>query len=151
MATSDDLERVLQSELDLAETLFDLLSRKQRAIVDLDIDALTALTREAEDLVEPLQKLERERTQLVVLLGGGRGNGGDGRLPEGIDQLAALLPESAAARLTQRAARLRLAVERIVNVNRRNKALLDTSLRFVRETLRFVTDDHRRNLVDHKA
>jgi flagellar biosynthesis/type III secretory pathway chaperone len=151
MATSEELERVLQSELDLTETLYALLTRKQRAIIDLDVDGLTALTKEAEDLVEPLRKLERERTQLVMELAGTVSGDADGRVPEGIDRLAALLPAGVSTRLTDRAVRLRLTVERIVKVNRQNKALLDSSLRFVRETLRFVTDDHRRNLVDHKA
>lgn len=151
MATSEELEHVLQSELDLAETLYALLTRKQKAIVDLDIDALAALTKEAEDLVCPLKKLERERTELIAGLTPGVSGPRDSRVPEGIEQVAASLPAPAAARLTERATRLRISVERIVKINHQNKMLIESSLRFVRETLRFVTDDRRRNLVDHKA
>jgi flagellar biosynthesis/type III secretory pathway chaperone len=47
-------------------------------------------------------------------------------------------------------ARLRTVSERIIHMNEHNRILLQRSMRFVQETLRLVTEDHTRQLVDHR-
>jgi hypothetical protein len=49
------------------------------------------------------------------------------------------------------AARLKTVVERILHMNNQNRLHLQRSLRFVQDTLRLVTDDHTRQLVDHRV
>jgi hypothetical protein len=42
-------------------------------------------------------------------------------------------------------------MKRLVKINDQNRILLQQGLRFVRESLRIVTDNNRRRLVDHRA
>ncbi len=87
----------------------------------------------------------------AALLGGGDGNVSPADRGVTIRQLLECLPAGDAVRISTIAARLRIVVERILHMNEQNRILLQRSLRFVQETLRLVTDDHTRQLVDHRA
>lgn len=151
MTKIEELERVMETEVEVGEALLQLLSRKQRSIVGIQGDLLSSLAIEEQTLLKPLQELEGERMRLAFELAG------DASVPatEGtagvpLDELLERLDTAEAARISTVAARLRTVVERLLQMNDQNRVLLQRSLRFVQDTLRLVTDDHTRQLVDHR-
>jgi flagellar biosynthesis/type III secretory pathway chaperone len=147
MATIDELERVLQTQADLAEALCAVLAEKQQAIVEFEADRLGGLTEREEELMAPFHEIERERDRLTAALDG---TGSPGTHVSLRDVLARMGNEGSDG-LRTHADRLRTAVQRLVRMNDQNRVLLQQGLRFVRESLRIVTDNNQRRLVDHKA
>lgn len=152
MTKIEELERIMQTEVEVGEALLQLLARKQRTIVGLQSDALTALTVQEEHLLKPFEELEAERTRVTAELArGDREPSADHGQGITVNELLERLPAADALRVSTIAARLRTVVERILHMNEQNRILLQRSLRFVQETLRLVTADHTRQLVDHRA
>lgn len=152
MTRIEELERVLAAEVELGEALLQLLMNKQRSIVGLQSDALSMLLAQEEQLLRPFQNLEAERVRLTAELVGAADHGtiqaGD---PISVVELMEHLPATDSLRISTMATRLRTVVERILQMNGQNRVLLQRSLRFVQDTLRLVTEDHTRALVDHRA
>ena len=152
MSRIEELERVLEAEVELWEALLQLLASKQRSIVGLQSDALSKLLSEEEQLLRPFQNLESERMRLTAeLVGAGDGNVLPATAPVSVVDLMDHLPATDSVRISTMATRLRTIVERILLMNGQNRVLLQRSLRFVQDTLRLVTEDHTRALVDHRA
>jgi flagellar biosynthesis/type III secretory pathway chaperone len=152
MTKIEELERVMETEVEVGEALLQLLTRKQRSIVGLQSDVLTSLVVQEETLLKPFQELEAERTRLTTeLMGDGARVQGENPQGMSVAKLMDYLGAGDAVRISTMAARLRTVVERILHLNNQNRLLLQRSLRFVQETLRLVTDDHTRQLVDHRV
>jgi flagellar biosynthesis/type III secretory pathway chaperone len=152
MTRIEELERVMETEVEMGEALLQLLSSKQRTIVGLQSDHLTSLLAQEMKLLKPFQILEAERVRLTAELAGkapGEQAGAPALVSVGI--LLEHLAAGDAVRISTMAARLRTIVERILHMNDQNRLLMQRSLRFVQETLRLVTEDHTRQLVDHRA
>jgi flagellar biosynthesis/type III secretory pathway chaperone len=152
MTRIEELERILDAEVELGEALLQLLVNKQRTIVGMQSDALSTLLQQEEQLLRPFQSLEAERVRLTAELVG-RSNEG---VTHGTDLISVVellghLPATDSVRISTMAMRLRTVVERILHMNGQNRILLQRSLRFVQDTLRMVTDDHTRALIDHRA
>ncbi len=123
---TDQLEDVVRTEADLAEALLGLLKQQQNAIVHFQDAALVSLVEQQQEVLRPLEALEKERVKLAT-------RSGD----------AIPVPQSAS--------RLRNVVREIIHTNGQNRALLESSLRFVHENIRILTEDFSRQLVDHKV
>jgi hypothetical protein len=152
MTRIEELERVLEAEVELGEAILRLLMDKQRSIVGLQSDMLSALLVQEDQLLRPFQKLESERVRLTAELVGASDTGiiaGSG--PVSVTDLVEFLPAIDSVRIATIAMRLRTVVERILHMNTQNRVLLQRSLRFVQDTLRTVTEDHTRALVDQRA
>jgi flagellar biosynthesis/type III secretory pathway chaperone len=145
MATIDELERVLNSEADLAEALCNVLAEKQQAIVGFEADRLAGLTTREEELMVPFHAIEEERARLTGVLLGPKAKG------KSLHALREGEQEGERDSLSAETTRLRSAMKRLVKINDQNRILLQQGLRFVRESLRIVTDNNRRRLVDHRA
>jgi flagellar biosynthesis/type III secretory pathway chaperone len=150
MATMiEELEGIMQSEVEIGESLLLVMTQKQRSIVGLHGDELTSLVVQEEKLIKPFQQLEERRVRITSEITGS---------PAATEQKAAIpltellshLAPSDALRISTMSARLRTVSERIIHMNGQNRILLQRSVRFVQETLRLVTDDHTRQFVDHR-
>jgi flagellar biosynthesis/type III secretory pathway chaperone len=152
MSRIEELERVLEAEVELGEALLQLLTNKQRSIVGLQSDALSMLLAQEEQLLRPFQNLEAERVRITAeLVGSADRSVPPPRGPVSVVELMEHLPAMDSLRISTMAMRLRTVVERILLMNGQNRVLLQRSLRFVQDTLRLVTEDHTRALVDHRA
>jgi flagellar biosynthesis/type III secretory pathway chaperone len=145
----EELERVMQSEVEIGESLLGVMAEKQRSIVGLHGDHLTSLVLQEEELIRPFQQLEERRIRLSGEIVGRNAADGPG-LAITVAELIRHLQPSDALRISTMSARLRTVSERIIHMNDQNRILLQRSVRFVQETLRLVTDDHTRQLVDHR-
>jgi len=144
MTKTEDLERVLQTEAALAEALARVVAQKQEAIVGFKGEDLGTLTLREEELVKPLRQLEEERVRIASDIAGA------GAPSIALRDLTGLMTKKEADRIAPHAARLRTAVQRVVRMNDQNRVLLQQSLRYVRETLRIITDNHTKQLIDQK-
>ncbi len=152
MTKIEELERVMETEVEMGEALLQLLTRKQQSIVGLQSDVLTSLLAQEDTLLRPFRELETERTRLTAELvdtGTLPGEAGTRNVP--VETLLEHLAAGDAVRISTMAARLKTVVERILHLNNQNRLHLQRSLRFVQDTLRLVTDDHTRQLVDHRV
>ncbi len=145
----EELGSVMQSEVELGESLLRVMMHKQRSIVGLHGDDLTSLVVQEEELIKPFQQLEERRVRLAAEIAGRPVLMEKGTATT-ITELLRHLSPSDALRISTMSARLRTVSERIIHMNDQNRILLHRSLRFVQETLRLVTDDHTRQLVDHR-
>jgi flagellar biosynthesis/type III secretory pathway chaperone len=145
----EELEQIMQSEVELGESLLKVIMEKQQSIVGLHGDHLTSLVIQEESLIRPFQHLEQKRVQLARELIGGQGSDAN-PVPITLSDILRHLDAPDALRITTISMRLRTVSERIIHMNDQNRILLQRSLRFVQDTLRMVTDDHTRQLVDHR-
>jgi len=152
MTTINELKEILQAEAELAEALVKVMAEKQQAIVRFEGEELARTTRREEELVKPIQDLERERIRYTSEIGASLAPRAVGTSvePLKIRDLVQYLNTKDARQLSGVAARLHQAVEQITNINEQNKILLKHSLHFVQETLRVVTSGHTKQLIDQR-
>ena len=109
-----------------------------------------SLVVQEEELIKPFQQLEEQRVRLAAEIAGHPSKNGEGTAVT-VTELIRHLAPSDALRISTISTRLRTVSERIIHMNDQNRILLQRSVRFVQETLRLVTDDHTRQLVDHRV
>lgn len=152
MTTIDELKEVLQAEAELAEALVKVMAEKQQAIVRFEGEELARTTRREEELMKPIQDLERERIRFTAEIG-------DSLVPRNarasaetlkIGDLVRYMNTKEASQVSTVASRLHEAVEQITNINEQNRMLLSHSLHFVQETLRIITAGHTKQLIDQR-
>lgn len=152
MEKIEQLGQILQTEADLVEALVGVMEQKQQSIVRFDAGALNTLTQREQDLLVPFQALEGERAKLAEELSDGmsaeRTPGEEP--PRTVRELLVALEVPPEAAVTAHAARLRGAVQRVQDLSSQNRMLMKHSLKFVRETLRLITNGHTKSLVDQR-
>jgi len=151
MKDAETLTTILEAEAEAASVVYDRLKLAQESIVGLSGTDIAEFVRSGPDLVKPLEALEQERIRCAERLGASLFPDGSqqvGRMS--VHQLLRYLPAADALAVSGAANRLRQVVGNIVAVNAQNKLLLERSRRFVEETLRIVTDDHTRTLIDQR-
>lgn len=146
MTVPEELEEVMTTETELAESLIGILRQQQDAIVHSRADELASLVNRSEELLRPMETLEKERSRLAASLF----NDMAGHQTEiTVDRLLARAGNST-PRLGSVIRRLRDASHEILKINSVNKPLLEHSRQFIRHTLRAATDDYKKNLIDKK-
>jgi len=152
MEKIEQLGQILQTEADLVEAIAGVMEKKQQSIVKFDAGNLDALTQREQDLLVPFQALEGERARLAEELSAGlAGERPAGEPPaRSMRELLQALDLPPEATVVGHAARLHKAVQRVQDLTQQNRTLMRHSLKFVRETLRLITHDHTRPLVDQR-
>jgi len=151
MKDAESLTTILEAEAEAASVVYARLKLAQESIVGLSGTDLAEFVRSGPDLVEPLEVLEEERVRCATRLGAALFPDGSQKVESmSVHELVRYLPAADAVAVSGAANRLRLAVGNIVAVNAQNRLLLERSRRFVEETLRIVTDDHTRTLIDQR-
>jgi flagellar biosynthesis/type III secretory pathway chaperone len=151
MTKIEELEQVMQKEVEVGEALLQVMTRKQHSIVGIRGDELAAILIQEETLITPFRSLEEARSRLtaeIVSEDTDRAASAGRRVT--IAEVLGRVPAGDAVRISTIAVQLRTVVERILHMNEQNRIFLQRSLRFVQDTLRLVTEDHTRQLVDHR-
>ncbi len=141
MTTSEQLCQIMTAQADLMDAISKVLGDTQEALLNSDGQALEHCTLREEQLLHPFHDLESERIRCVAELKPGSTS---------IKEIISLLPEEHRPTVHGLAERMRQLAENIVELNGQNAFLLSSAQRFVHETLRIVTDDHQRKLVDER-
>lgn len=150
MTTIDDLEKVMLTEIELAEGLLGVLAEQRQAVVCIEPDVLIEAIGRGEELVQPLEALERERIRISGDLWREIGDPDTAGSAVTVSALTGRLSGGDAVRIGELGARLRGAVESILRINTENRPLIDNALRFVRENMRIIREHFPAPLVDHK-
>ncbi len=143
------LAEVMATEAEIAEKLVDVITQQQRALVACDTEAVVATVDQQQELMIPLEGLEHERERLTrELWHTVAPEAADESRPVNLSALLSRLERNDAVRLSDVSSRLLAAIEKMMKLNQANQFLIEHSRRFVRETLRIVTNDYARSLVD---
>jgi flagellar biosynthesis/type III secretory pathway chaperone len=150
MTAIDQLSDILHTQADLADALLAVVKQQQAALVHAHLDDLNKTVERESELLKPMQQLEGERVRLTRKITEELSSGEFSAeqqtksiIPQEILQIA---PE----RLQVVGGRLSGTVTEIMEINRQNRNLLDHSLSFVRESIRILTQDYSRQLIDQK-
>jgi flagellar biosynthesis/type III secretory pathway chaperone len=151
MATINELHEVMTTEAQLTENLITVLQQQQEAVIHSQAEALNRLLDKSEELLGPIEALEKERTRLAALMVWG--NGDDSAKREKFvtaSELLSRLTSDDASLIDAVTRRLQAASEEVLRINRMNKPLLDHSQYFIKQVLRAATDDYRKSIVDKR-
>jgi flagellar biosynthesis/type III secretory pathway chaperone len=149
MNNVNHLAEVMTTEAEIAEQLADVFAQQQRALVACDAETVVATVDQQQELMLPLEGLEQERERLTrELWQAVTAEKTNDDSPVNLSKLLERLDAEDASRLSKASSRLLSAVEKMMKLNQANQFLIEHSRKFVRETLRIVTNDYARPLVD---
>ena len=146
MTTIEQFEEILKTEAGVADAILDSLYEQQQAIIQFRDRAIIDAAERGKRLLEPLESLERERENLCRAFDSTMHPETNGTFR--LSGLARSLPNDQAAKILGAGKILKGKVEKIMTVNTQNRMLLDHSLRFVKQSLRIMTDNYTKKLVD---
>jgi flagellar biosynthesis/type III secretory pathway chaperone len=133
--TMNELQEVLSTEIELGEALLNILRQQQQSLVSINAGLFAQSLEKEQTLLELLQSVEKERVRLSA---------------EVSDVPGLQSPAPRHRLIVELEERLKPIVTEILNTNQINKSLLEHSKQFIHETLRIITDDYSRQLVDHR-
>ena len=146
MTTIDQFAEVLKTEADVADAILGTLYEQQQAIIHFRDGAIMAAVERERQLIEPMESLERERENLCRAFDSTTRPEMNGKFS--LSGLARQLPRHEAAKILGAGKILKGKVEKIMTVNNQNKMLLEHSLCFVRHSLRIMTNNYTKKLID---
>ena len=129
------LDEVLGTERDLYLSMLSLSTREEVAIVGDDVESLTELVNEKEELLEHLSTLETERMTAVVAI-----SAATGLDPETatLTQISEVVPAMDGLRLLENGMALRTQAVALQQANRRNERLLEASRGLVDRWIQYL-------------
>lgn len=142
MTKSESLCKTMTAQVELMDAVLVTMEDTRDALLHSDRGKLAESTRKEEELLKPFYELERKRATCVRDIAGVELN---------MTTLLARIPEGERTALEALSIRMRNTARRIVETNSRNAGMLRTAQRIVNETLRIITDDHRRSFVDERV
>jgi flagellar biosynthesis/type III secretory pathway chaperone len=125
---NDRLQKIIQSEMQLAEELSGLLQQQQRAIIYFKDGSLMGLIDDEQRLLRSIELLEKERVQLM--------------------ETTPMASDNSLEPLKQK---MKVLAQQILNTNKQNRVLIDNALTFVRQIVRVLTQNFTKQLVDTKV
>ena len=152
MKRIDQLIQVMDKETEFVQKLTHIIDIKQNAIVHLDSIILDEVIQNEEMLIEPLRLLESERLKLLETIANGV-NIPDEEFNSGrtsFEFLIRHLTADEALKVNESAKRLKAAVGYVIKLNEQNKHLIKHSRGFIQESLRILTDNYNRQVIDQK-
>ena len=139
IAGAEALGVVMTSQHDIVRAMLTLAQRQQDAIVEGDVEALTAVVDEQQQLVEHLNALETERMTALIAIAAATGLDAETAT---LSEIAAALPADRAAAITRQGQELRaqaVALRQVQDLNERllerSRALVDRWLHYLRMLL----------------
>ena len=146
--TAEQLADVLQSEAEVSDELLKAMEKKQESLIYFKADVMADAVDRERSLLKQMRELEQERERIVADLASGvpalkgRSNGPT------VSELVRYVEGNTGLRLSELAQRIKTVGHRVQQKNQQNRMLLDSSARFIKNTLRILTDDNARQLVD---
>jgi flagellar biosynthesis/type III secretory pathway chaperone len=146
--TAEQLATVLQSEAEISDELLKAMEKKQESLIFFKADVMADAVDRERALLKQMRELEQERERIVADLASavpalkGRSKGPT------VSELVSYLEGSAGTKLSDLAQRIKTVGHHVQQKNQQNRMLLDSSARFIKNTLRILTEDSARQLVD---
>lgn len=151
MSNVNYLADVMTAEAELTEQLVEVMREQQAALVNTDSACVVRTTEQQQELLLPIEGFEQERMRVTRELWSELApQTHDHHDAVPLSSLIARLEEDDAATIANAGRRLRAAVEQMVTLKQANEYLIEHSRKLVRETMKIVTNDYSRQLVDQK-
>jgi flagellar biosynthesis/type III secretory pathway chaperone len=148
MRTAEQLASVLQSEAERSEELLKAMEMKRDSLIYFKADVMADAVDQERALLKQIRELEHERELIVADLASGMPALKRSSKGPTVTELVRNIGGMTGARLTELSQRIRSVGTRVQQTNQQNRLLLDSSARFIKNTLRILTDDNARQLVD---
>lgn len=129
------LDDVLASERDLYLSMLALSTREEVAIVGDDVEQLTDVVNEKEDLLDHLSALETERMTAIVAISTAMGLDPETAT---LTQISEVVPAMDGLRLMESGIALRTQAVALEQANRRNQRLLESSRGLVDRWIQYL-------------
>ena len=136
MSGAEALGVVLASQRVIVDAMLALAQRQQDAIVAGDVEALTGVVDEQQQMVDHLNSLETERMTALVAIATAIGLDDAGRLT--LTEVAAALPQAQGAALAAQGHALRAQAEALRQAQDLNERLLERSRALVDRWLQYL-------------
>ena len=136
-----DLVELLSQEVDLLEKLHSVLVSQQEALVEGDVERISALVEEQISVLNLVGEVEARRKALLAACGSDEGK------PIRIDALIDIAPDYLATRLSSIRTALREVIEAIGKVNSQNGMLINQSLAYIDNTIKMIAGEDQTSTV----
>jgi len=146
----DQLEKVLEKEEELASSVLQVIEEQKQALMALDAERVSQSVEKHRKLILPSAELERRRRTLVAAIAQRTPGLSRERKETRMTDLLRAHGGDTADRLKGRCDRLARAARRIQQGNQQNRLLLESTMRFVRNSIRILTNDFSRTLIDKR-
>lgn len=132
-----ELIQTLQSEETLYQELIPIATRKTRVIIDNDLTSLQRITNQEQLIVEKINALERKREEVVINIGTVINRNPSTLTMKKIIEILGKQPEEQ-KRLSELHDSLKSVVNTLVELNGRNKSLIQQSLEMIEFNINLI-------------
>ena len=133
----DELINVLQKEADLYEKIIPISELKSVALIKEDLVALEKVTNQEQELLDKAANLEADREKILANMGMVLGKDPKELSLSGLIEILGNQPEER-QRLSMVHDKLKKTMSRLVQVNEKNKTLIENSLEMIEFNLNFM-------------
>ncbi len=144
------LTEILVAEVDLAQTLLEVVEQKQDALVHMNVEKLVEMVDRERTVLQPTRDLEKERIKVVADIASSLPQMQSARQPVAVGDLLQHVDTDSARTLSRLRERFRDVATRIRQRNQQNSMLLEHSARFVKSSINILTDNYSLQLVDRR-
>lgn len=146
--TAEHLATVLQTEAEISDELLKAMEKKQESLIYFKADAMAVAVDQERSLLKKMQELEKERERIVAGFAAAVPALKDKTPWPTLGEIVRHVGGSTGSQLSELSARIKNVSQKVQQTNQQNRLLLDSSARFIKNTLRIITDDNARQLVD---
>lgn len=148
--SAEQLVTVLQSEAETTEELLKAIEKKQDSLLYFKADVMGEAVDRERSLLKQMRELEHERQRIVAHLASTVPALRDRSQARAlsVSDLVQYVEGNSGKRLSELARQIQTVGHLVQQKNQQNRMLLDSSARFVKNTLGILTEDHARRLVD---
>jgi flagellar biosynthesis/type III secretory pathway chaperone len=148
--SAEQLVTVLQSEAETTEELLKAIEKKQDSLLYFKADVMGEAVDRERSLLKQMRELEHERQRIVAHLASTVPALRDRSQARAlsVSDLVQYVEGNSGKRLSELARQIQIVGHLVQQKNQQNRMLLDSSARFVKNTLGILTEDHARRLVD---
>ena len=148
MKTAEHLAAILETEAEVSHELLKAMEKKQESLITFKADVMAEAVDSERALLKRMRDLEQERETAVADIVAGVPAFRGRRTEPSISELVSHVGGTTGLRLSELAKKIKTVGLRVQQTNQQNRLLLDSSARFIKHTLRILTDDNARQLVD---
>ncbi len=142
IARLNDLVTILNEEVDLLARLHSTLLAQQQALVDGDVEQVTATVEEQIEILRAIGAIEEKRTAILA----SENHEGDVTKLK-LDHLIDAAPDYLASELSRTKQALKNVLDAIGRVNTQNGMLINQSLAYIDNTIKLVAGEDRTSAV----
>ena len=151
MSKLDDLAGLLRREEDIAQEILRTIEEQKDALMRIDVDAVMRSVVRQQSLLATANDLERKRRQLLHAIAPSLFAATPPEKIHSMAELAQRHRDVIGDAMAEACVRLSRLAKKIQEANRMNRLLLESAARFVRGSLRILTRDFSRSLVDQRV